>query len=147
MTTGADVMTEARGWVNEPTPYEHQAMRRGLGADCVGLIIGVGLACGVTDWTPKRHRPFAGYARTPNPDRMRVALAEFLIPITEPQIGDIMWLEWREGLPMHLAILADFKGRETMIHASGEIGWCVEHDIDAQWRERIAAWWRYPGLG
>jgi hypothetical protein len=47
---------------------------------------------------------------------------------------------------MHLAILADAKGRATMIHALGDIGRVVEHGFTAEWPGRVESWWRYPGL-
>lgn len=146
MTRAADVIAEAREWVG--TPYVHQAYLKGVGADCVGLIIGVGLAAGVTDWTPERHKPFSRYARTPHPERMRKAISTFLLPVERgaQRLGDVAWLEWRENLPMHLAILAELDERLTLIHAAGDIGRVVEHDLDALWESRINSWWRYPGL-
>ena len=100
----ARVVAEARRWIG--TPYHHQARLRGVGCDCAGLIIGVGLATGTLDFSESRFREFAGYARTPNPRQMRRALEAFLVPVPEKVAGDgdIMWLEWRADLPMHLAI-------------------------------------------
>ncbi|MEM9842167.1 MAG: peptidase P60, partial [Pseudomonadota bacterium] len=37
--TRAEVIEAARAWLG--TPYRHQASRRGVGADCLGLIRGV----------------------------------------------------------------------------------------------------------
>lgn len=35
----AEVIAEARGWIG--TPYRHQGRRKGVGCDCLGLLIGV----------------------------------------------------------------------------------------------------------
>lgn len=142
----AQIVAEARRWVG--TPYRHQARLMGLGVDCVGLIVGVGLDLGILDLDDEKFRPWENYARTPNPAKMRQGLEFFLDPIGESEalIGDICWLEWRAGLPMHLAILSDLDGRPAMIHAAGDIGSCVEHDLDAGWHDQIVSYWRYRGV-
>ena len=38
-TTRTDVVAAAREWLG--TPFHHQARLRGVGVDCVGLVIGV----------------------------------------------------------------------------------------------------------
>ena len=164
------VVAEARRWID--TPYHHQARLRGVGCDCAGLIIGVGLECGVLDFSESRFREFAGYARTPNPRQMRRALEAFLVPVPEKVAGDgdIMWLEWRADLPMHLAICSTLNdvpaqalaadlnreagvrrydvtlGRPAMIHATGEVGRVVEHGFEGEWPGRLNSFWRYPGV-
>lgn len=157
------IVGEARRWVG--TPYRHQARRLGAGVDCAGLIIGVGVALGVMPFSEERFREFANYARTPNPSHMRRALEAHLIEIPERVAGegDIMWLEWRPDLPMHLAVAASvgdvpeqglsalwghtvMSGRGTMIHATSEVGRVVEHGFADPWPDRVNSWWRYPGL-
>lgn len=145
------VVEEARAWVG--TAYGHQGRMQGSKVDCVGLIIAVGLATGVLEITADQWRPYAGYSRTPNPRRMGEAMAEFLIPLelaarpdALPPDGTVAWLQWREDLPMHLGILATFEGRRTLIHAFEHVGKCVEHGFAAEWPNRVASWWCYPGL-
>lgn len=146
MTDRAQIVAEARRWVG--TPYHHQARLRGVGVDCVGLIIGVGTELGILECNERTLRPWAGYARTPNPERMRAGLAAHLVQIgaSEALVGDIAWMEWRDQMPMHLGIMGEEDGRLTLIHAAGDIGECVEHDIDDEWAGRIVGWWRYPGI-
>ena len=147
----ARVVAEARSWID--TPYRHQAMVKARGVDCVGLIIAAGLAARVMAWTPEEFRPWAGYGRLPNPDRMREGLEKFLRPLPEGATllpGDVAWFAWREGLPMHLGILAEDEvldlGRLTIIHATSQIGRVVEHGFAGEWPDRVEAWWRYPGI-
>jgi hypothetical protein len=145
MIGGDEIVTEARSWIN--TRYRHQGRLKGVAVDCVGLIIGVGINLDILDCTAESVRPWDGYARTPNPARMGEGLASHLVKIESPITGDIAWLGWRENLPMHLAILGSLDGRETLIHASGQIGKCAEHDFSQEWCARVMGWWRYPRRG
>lgn len=135
------IIAEARGWIG--TPYRHQAALRGVGCDCVGLVRGVGLAVGA--WDDAGWSEFAAYSRTPNPRRMGEGMRRFLVELYgDPLPGDVAWVQWRDGLPMHLAIIAEQHGRRTMIHALSEIGRVVEHGIDDAWQSRIVSFWRFP---
>lgn len=142
------IVAEARKWVG--TPYRHQGKLRGLSVDCVGLILGVGantslLHIGKAEWAE-----FAAYSRTPNPRKMGRAMEAFLLPLELepgelPPPGAIGWFGWRDDMPMHLAIMAEFEGRPTMIHAFSHVGKCVEHGFVSEWPERVVSWWAYPG--
>jgi len=141
------IMAEARLWLG--TPYQHQAMLRNVGADCVGFVVGVGLAAGVLSLTKQDFKAYAGYGRLPNSRRMHQSLKKHLLSIHERQAntGDIVWLQWREGLPMHLAIIGTHSGQRTLLHAAADVGRVVEHALTQQWDERIVSFWRYPGVG
>jgi NlpC/P60 family putative phage cell wall peptidase len=143
------IVTEARTWLG--TPFMHQQSMRGIGVDCVGLILGVGRDLGLLQISPAEWAPFAAYTRKPNPARMRKAMGRFLAPSScargdLPAIGSIGWFGWRQELPMHLAIVAEYDGRPTMIHAFETMDRCVENSIDATWRTRVDTWWQYPGF-
>lgn len=155
-----NIVAEARSWVG--TPFRHQARVKGHAVDCANLIIGVGEACDELWLDPALWRRFQNYGRLPNPRRMAEAMAAFLCPIdlgpwppTDVHMlagaghvwpGDVVWLQWRDDLPMHLAILGDDPGRLTIIHALYDIGKCVEHGYVAEWPGRAHSWWRFPGL-
>ena len=146
------LIAEARLWLG--TPFHHQAALKGVGCDCAGLVRGVGKARGVLNIPPDRWAPWAAYGRAPHPERMRAALEEFMAPITaiEARPGDVCWLHWREGLPMHLAILSvipagtEHVARATIIHALIDNEKVVEHGFSKEWQDRVTSWWRYPGL-
>jgi len=134
----------ARRWIG--TPYMHQQRMIGVGCDCVNLVIAVGLELGMLDWTPERFDRFKGYTRAPNPTKMGEALAIFLEPAPAGaalQEGDILWISWRKGLPMHLAIVGTHEGRLTMIHAFSDARAVVEHTLDGVWHHRINSVWRF----
>lgn len=146
----AAVVECARSWVE--TPFSHQGRVKGHRVDCVGLILGVGEELGLLSITPRQLRPFSGYARTPNPRMMGEGIRRFLSPNPTPRgdappDGSIGWLEWREDLPMHLAIIATYRDRRTLIHAYQNAGKCVEHGFVAEWPGRIVSWWDFPPLG
>lgn len=143
-----EIVDHARAWVG--TPYRDKQRARGLGADCVGLIIGVGLETGLLPWDESVWSEFAGYSRTPNPRKMGRAIEHFLRPIMVPPLeaprdGSIAWMGWRAELPMHLGIVATLGGRRTLIHAYQNVGRVVEHGFSAEWPGRVMSWWRYPG--
>lgn len=151
MPRSDEIVTEARSWVG--TRYVHQHRAKGHGVDCVGLIIGVGLATGALGtWTPEAWRRHARYGVAPNPKHMLDAMSEFLVPIEVPKgqvgpDGSIAWLGWREGLPMHLAIAGTApEGYRTVIHALSLAGAVVEHTVTADWLAYVEGWWRYPDL-
>lgn len=141
------IVEEARRWLG--TPYKHQAAVRGVGADCVGLIRGVGFACAVLPPRTAEWKAFNAYGRLPNPRRMLEGMRTFLVevPAGEQGPGDIAWLAWRADLPMHLAILADGPRGQTLIHSFSDVGRVVEHGFTAEWVARVHSWWRYPGAG
>jgi NlpC/P60 family putative phage cell wall peptidase len=144
---GHAVIAEARRWVG--TPFRHQAALRGVGCDCAGLIRGVGEACGVLRISPVMWACYANYARLPHPARMRKALEVFLRPVAHAgaaHLGDVLWMQWRPDLPMHLALVAERNGRPMLIHSTIDIGRVVEHELTVEWRSRIHSAWRYPGL-
>lgn len=140
------IVAEARRWIG--TAYAHQAALIGVGCDCVGLIRGVGFACDVLPRRDAEWKLFNAYGRRPNPRRMLEGMRTFLVEIKtgDQQVGDIAWIEWRDDLPMHLAILAEHNDRPTLIHSYSDVGRVVEHGLSQQWADRVVSWWRYPGV-
>jgi hypothetical protein len=127
---------------------------KGIACDCVGLIRGVANVMGYTisaeDWAR-----IGSYSRLPNPDKMERAIREHLgrVPPSKARSGDVAWIAWRDGMPMHLAFLATTDAppkhgstepsqRLTLIHAYEPIGKVVEHGFTNEWRERVHSWWR-----
>lgn len=149
-------LAECREWLS--TPYHHQASLKGVGADCVGFVRGAAAAQGLVEIGTAEWARIAVYSRLPNPRRMRALLEKYLTEVSETEAGpgDLVWLEWRTDLPMHLAVIGHRDdGRTTLIHACALMGRSpatpqgrvTEHDLTAEWRARINSWWRIPGLG
>lgn len=143
------VVREARSWID--TPFHHQARLRGVGVDCVGLVIGVAHALGISRFDT------TDYAELPDPERMGTMLHENLDEIQEHELrpGDIVWLKV-EIDPQHLAIITETRPRLMMIHAlrrhasrarvDPRINRVVEHGLDQVWRDRIVGCFRYRGV-
>lgn len=140
--TGREVVAEARRWIG--TPYHLQQRLCGVGCDCVGLIVGVGLALGLIEahGVPADYRAEADPRLVPELDRLfrrQVGL--------DAAPGDIllMWVDGRSRAPQHLAIVSEC---DTVIHglATGGIRRIAEHRLDRSWRERRLGVWRYPGV-
>lgn len=144
-----DIVLQAQTWIG--TPYRHQQSVKGSGVDCVGLILGVGSALSILHIPADRWRPYARYARLPNPRRMTRAMNEFLVKLEDVTLetvpdGAIAWIQWRERAPMHLAIIDREEGQPVrMIHALSTVGECVHHIVNETWESRIVSYWDWPG--
>lgn len=142
------VVHEARTWID--TPYDHQGRLKGHRVDCAGVIIEAGIVTGAFNLTRADFglawKLFKGYGRLPNPRRALKAFELLMVPIEDPRHGDVAYLRWGDGPPMHLAMLATDLAYPTMIHAHGLIGRCTEHSFAGEWPGRVHSWWRYPAL-
>lgn len=134
------VVAEARRWLD--TPFHHQARLRGVGVDCVGLVIGVAHALGLSDYDT------TDYSRAPDPEAMRAKLAAHLdpVPFRELRCGDVIWFRVVQE-PQHLGIVSALEPL-MMVHAYQRPGVnrVVEQGLDGFWKQRIAACWRYRGV-
>ncbi|MBO6674918.1 MAG: peptidase P60 [Rhizobiales bacterium] len=133
------VLAEAVRWIG--TPYCHQASKRGVGADCLGLIVGIWDALAITPLVLPRHdqRSWAHHADgEPLLDGLRQFLIEKSTPTAEP--GDVLALRWRSSWPAsHLAVLME---DGTIVHAY-EGGRVVRSNL-APWAPHIAACFAFP---
>lgn len=106
-----------------------------------------GRALEVLDYSEERMAPFAAYGEQPSPRIVTGVLETFLLPVgDEPRTADVACLQWRDGLPMHMAILGDFEGRPTLLHCLKRFGGVTEHGFTQEWPGLVHSWWRYPGL-
>lgn len=135
------VVAAALSWVG--TPYRHQGMRKGVGCDCLGLVIGV--------WREVYRRPPPlpqPYARDWALEAGRDALLEAARrhcrekTIGEAAPGDLILFRWRRDVAAsHAAILVDRTG--GFVHA------CEGHAVVVtrmvpQWRRRLAGAFAFP---
>jgi NlpC/P60 family putative phage cell wall peptidase len=139
---GADVVALARLWIG--TPYRHQMSRRGVGADCLGLVRGVWRALyGVEPETPPPYTPDWGEASGDDP--LLIAAQRHLVQVArdDARPGDVLLFRLRRGLPAkHMAIKAD---EGTMIHACQHRA-VVEVPLGPWWARRVAGVFRFPGV-
>src|SRR5262249_4967948 len=125
------IVEEARRWIG--TPYRHQASVLAAGCDCIGLIRGVARGVGFRDpFETGEAREFAGYGATPEPQRLRAAVAQFLVPVRREQAeaGDVLLMRFRRE-PQHFALLIA-REPDRIIHSLSSIGRVVETGLAGQ---------------
>lgn len=137
---GSAVVAEAIAWVG--TPYRHQGRRKGVGCDCLGLIIGVWEALvGSLPEEPGAYAP--DWAEAGGHDRFLAAAGRYFEKRRGGQMeaGDILLFRWRPHLPAkHAGILAD---PGHFIHAYEGASVTVS-PLVPQWRRRIAGAFSFP---
>ena len=100
---------EARRYIG--TRWKHRG-RDHNGLDCVGLIIAVGVGCGLSDTSPA-----VRYPRLPDKSFLDL-FDKSLDPVSieDSRVGDIAILTWNQ-YPCHCGILAMDEFTPTLIHA------------------------------
>ena len=151
MTTRAQVVAEARSWLG--TPYRHQASLKGIGADCIGFVGGVGLALGLPEAVAWAADPTVkGYGRSPDSAVLMAACRRYLDPINKAvaDLGDILVLRF-DAEPQHFAILSE-RWPRRIIHGYAAARKVAEMSIDGEWRigvpwhSLIVSAWRFRGV-
>ncbi|WP_439110364.1 NlpC/P60 family protein [Lentibacter sp.] len=136
-------LAEARAWIG--TPYHHQASRRGVGTDCLGLLRGVWRAVygeepeAVPAYTPD-------WSEAQGEERLWAAAERHLVavPLAAAEAGDILLFRMRGGaVAKHLGIMSAHGAKPKFIHAySGHA--VLESPLTAPWQRRVAASFRFP---
>jgi NlpC/P60 family putative phage cell wall peptidase len=137
--TRAQVVAAARSWLG--TRWHHQGRVKGAGVDCAGLVIGVARELGIADVD------FANYSRFPVGRTLRDVCGLYMTRINpeDVQPGDVLLMAFVTE-PQHLAIVAEFDGRPTIIHAFADARGVVENDLAEPWISRIRGAYRMPGI-
>lgn len=138
----SDIVAAARGWLG--TPYAHQASRKGIGCDCLGLVRGVWRE--VMGAEPEEAPPYAaGWAEDGAGEAMAQAARRHLteIPCTECRPGDVLLFRWREAYPAkHAGIVS---APRAMIHAQDGAR-VTEITLNGWWLRHLAYAFRFPGV-
>ena len=122
MTTRLDVIECARSFLE--TPFHHQARLKGVGVDCVGLVIGVARELGLV----APDFDVDAYPRTPDGTSLMHLVNLHMTPIAHEamQPGDVVVVSFDRD-PQHLGILGDYRhGGLSIIHAAGNAGRVIE---------------------
>lgn len=140
--TRPTIVAAARAWIG--TPYHHQASRRGVGCDCLGLVRGVWRELYGSD--AEMPPPYSSdWGETTGIETMLAAASRHLDPVdaATAQPGDVLVFRLRPGcIAKHTAILAT---PTTMIHAS-EGSPASEVALAPWWRRRLAAAFAFPDV-
>lgn len=139
--TAHAVVAAALGWLG--TPYRHQASRKGVGCDCLGLVMGVWRELyGEAPETPGPYAPDWAVAGQGDP-LLEAAERHCLAKAGEPEAGDLVLFRWKRGLPArHAGIMVTqdrfihgYEGHAVLISA-----------LVPQWRRRIAGRFVFPPI-
>lgn len=128
-------VAEARTWLD--TPYRHQGRLKGVGVDCIGLVIGACRELGLFDLDVGAYP-----ARPDGTLRARIAEHSNAISYAEAQPGDVLLFHWA-GVPTHVGIVTD---PGHLIHSYAVNRKVIEHRIDARWSSQIVCAFPIPGV-
>lgn len=136
----AMVVRAAISWIG--TPYRHQASRKAVGCDCLGLVRGVWREIhGAEPETVPAYAP--DWAEFGEADRLMAAAGRHLRPRPADDLaaGRLMLFRWRVGTAAkHAGILI---GPDRFIHAYEGHAVTVSALVPS-WRRRIAGVFAFP---
>lgn len=141
-TLEQQVVECARSWVG--TRFRHQGRSRN-GVDCLGLLVMIAQECEL------KHGDIflsdcdeTNYGIFPDIHTLKIKLEHYLqlIPLDEARIGDVLLLEM-DGRAQHLGIISDYCSGYGLIHAYAPARTVVEHRLDQNWIDKIAAAFRF----
>lgn len=136
----ARVVAEASSWLG--TPYRHQASRKGVGCDCLGLVRGVWRA--LIGPEPELVEPYLPDWAEAGGDRLLSAARRHMAELPgggTPVSGCVVLFRWRPHMAAkHAGIALD---GERFIHAYEGHAVTVSALVP-QWRRRIAGLFAFP---
>ena len=135
----SEIVAEARTWLD--TPYLHQGRRKGHGVDCLGLIVGVAHALGLSRYDNRAYSPQPDAVTLQRLCDKHMTLRDGLVPGAVA----LLWMARRE-VPQHMAIVTDLPGRLGIIHAHQRLGAVREHGLDEFWGKRVLAVYDFAGI-
>jgi NlpC/P60 family putative phage cell wall peptidase len=140
--TRARVVAEARTWIG--TPYHHQASLRGIGTDCIGLVLAVcrTFDIGHDGVLPAYSRDWAEATGT---ETLLAAAHRHLVSVSPSAAlpGDVLIFRYRaHAVAKHAGFLAT---SSTFIHAL-ENAPVSEVALSGWWKRRIVGVFRIPGI-
>ena len=136
------ILSEALDWLG--TPYRHQGSRKGVGCDCLGLVLGIWRE--VYGSEPEHPGAYAAdWAETGGGDRLLDAARRHCVErdVEEMQPGDLLVFRWRpQHAAKHVGIL--LRG-DCFLHAYEGHAVLISPLI-AQWRRKIAGVFAFPDI-
>lgn len=117
----------------DQTPYVHQGRVKGVGIDCIGLVICVCKELDLIDFD------YYDYDRTPDGDNLMQLLKLHCTPTDNPEPGDIMVFRIKKQ-PQHVGIVTE----RGIIHAYQGADKVVEHELIQWWKDRIVGAFELP---
>lgn len=147
MPTRAEVIVQARLYIDTPFIHQARVMGKKGGIDCVGLVLCVADDLGVADINgrPFKRFDYKDYSAQPVGkfvhEEMRRRMA--IKPLRDLQAGDIVTMKIPTD-PCHAAIITEQDGVLHVVHAYQGYEKCREHILNHQWRNRIVGVFSFP---
>lgn len=132
---GKYIVAEARTWLD--TPFKHQGRLKGVGSDCVGIILGVGKSLNLLDYQ------LSNYGKLPDGMLMYKIMKEQLdeVSLDDIQLGDIILFKFHSE-PQHVGFYTDI----GILHSYADVKKCVETSMDDTWKSRVVSVFRFRGV-
>ncbi|MDA0780790.1 MAG: NlpC/P60 family protein [Rickettsiales bacterium] len=142
MVNRNDIVVEARSWIG--TRFHHQGRVKKSsndkgGVDCIGLILGVAEAVGIThNGISYYNYDKREYAKVPDNDRLKLSFQKYLkeIDTADVKSGDILMFKFDKE-PQHVGFVVKEKKYINLIHCYMQARGVVEHRLDEYWKNRI----------
>jgi cell wall-associated NlpC family hydrolase len=110
-------VTEARTWVG--TPFKHQGRTKGVGVDCLGIVLGVAEELDIVRLTDREMKLLSRYKRIPNALEIIKRLKGRVIKKGTLEVGAIVHLSWGRGMAYHAGIITSLDDGIMAVHARG----------------------------
>ena len=136
-TTNQEIVSEARKWLG--TPFHYQGRIRGIGCDCLGLVVGVASALGIHSKQGGKLASYdvQDYDHTRDQMLLHESVEKHLVRTAKLEIGSIVVIKC-EGNPQHIGIIGDYPyGKFSLIHACMKSDKVVEHRVMKKMLEQI----------
>lgn len=139
--TADDIVRRARAWIG--TPYHHQASRRGVGTDCLGLVRGIWrelYGCEAEEPVPYTR----DWSARAGEETLLAAARRHLIEQPGGAIlpGNVLVFRYRAGTAAkHCGIATE---KAAFVHAMEDVP-VSEVALTGWWHRRIAGVFAFPG--
>lgn len=143
------LLTIARTWLG--TPFAHLGRTKGVGVDCVGLVIETCREAGLValhglppDWN------HTAYSRFPQSYHLLHTLEALLphVPVMDMRAGDIVVFQTLAHEPAHLGFVADGAHPYSLVHAfnapTRSRAKVLEHRFSPAWVQKVHSVFRLP---
>ena len=147
ITINARIVAEARSFLN--TPFHLQGRKKGIGVDCIGLIIGI--AESLTIYSKQggliKDYDILNYSIFDGTQYLKKELTQHLEETNFLNLGNIVLFQ---GLPnsYHLGIIADYSTDNfSLIHACISRSKVVEHRLTDELKNKIIKIYQFVNRG